>query len=86
MMEDARETQTTWYYRPWAIAAAILCFGPLGLVPLWFRPKTKLYIKTGVSIIVIVITVWVVKETAGIYKRLMEYYQELSQVMASEAG
>ncbi|MCK4851782.1 MAG: hypothetical protein KAS86_01600 [Candidatus Omnitrophica bacterium] len=79
------EGDEAWYYRPWVITAAILCFGPLGLVPLWFRPGTKAYIKTGVSIAVIALTVWMATGTLEVYKEVMETYEELSLVVGDNA-
>ncbi|MGB2661927.1 MAG: hypothetical protein WBD04_06045 [Candidatus Omnitrophota bacterium] len=75
------EEEVKWYYRPWVIAAAILFFGPLGLIPLWFRPKTKLYVKISISIAVIALTAWMMQTTVSVYKTLVEYYKELGDLM-----
>jgi hypothetical protein len=75
------EEEVKWYYRPWVIAAAIFFLGPLGLILLWFRPKTKLYVKILVSIIVIALTAWMMQQTVSVYKTLIEYYEELSDIM-----
>ncbi|MFQ5952276.1 MAG: hypothetical protein ACE5JK_02605 [Candidatus Omnitrophota bacterium] len=82
MTENTHEEEKLeWYYRGWVIAIAILCFGPLGLIPLWFRPKTKMYVKILVSVIVFALTFWVVSETAEMYKKLLEYYRELGDLV-----
>jgi len=86
VMENIPKQEEKWYYKPWAIVVAILCFGPLGLIPLWFRPRTKVYIKIGISVIVIAVTIWCARMTVATYGKLMEYYQELSLIMQDQAG
>lgn len=86
VMENIPKQEEKWYYKPWAIVVAILCFGPLGLIPLWFRPRTKAYIKIGISVVVIAATVWCARATVSTYGKLMEYYQELSLIMEDQAG
>ena len=73
------EPSQTWYYKPWVITIAILSCGPLGLIPLWFRPKTQLYAKVFVSAVVIAITVWMSVGATKYYKHLLEYYKGLSE-------
>jgi hypothetical protein len=81
-LDDLRKEETMeWYYRPWMIVLAILFFGPLGLVPLWFRPKTKIYVKVLISVVVIALTFWMVRETFIVYDKMVNYYKELSDLM-----
>ena len=76
-----KEEQMEWYYRPWVIVLAILFLGPLGLVLLWFRPKTKMSVKVMVSIIVMILTFWMVRETFVVYDKMVDYYKELDSLM-----
>jgi len=78
-MEETRKEQ--WYYKPWMIVLAILCCGPLGLLPLWFRPRTNIYIKIIVSVAVIAITVSLTIMTANVVKDVMALYQELGELL-----
>jgi len=78
---EAETPKEEWYYRPWVIVVAIFCFGPLGLIPLWFRPRTNIYLKVFVSVIVIASTVWVTIGTVEIYKDLMERVREISAIL-----
>jgi len=80
-METIREEEKKWFYRPWVIVGAILCFGPLGLFLLWFRPRTKLYLKVLISVAVIILTVWMTQETIKVFEKLMLYYKELADVL-----
>ena len=83
MEEENKKTVSEWYFRPWTIVIAILCFGPLGLFLLWFRPGTKMYLKIGVSIVVIGLTVWMSIATARYYQLLMAHYKELAETIKS---
>lgn len=67
-----------WYYRPWAVAAAILVAGPLGLPLLWFRPNTNLYVKIAVTIVIIALTVWMTRGVFTFYGELMDTVNELN--------
>ena len=67
-----------WYYRPWAIAAAIFCFGPLGLILLWFRPRTRLSVKVLVSGLVVGLTVWMTIGVTDYYRTMIEHIKEVS--------
>ena len=77
-MEETRDTQNRWYFKPWMIFLAILCFGPLGLIPLWFRPGTGMIIKIGVSLIVIALTYYMTLETIRVYRLCLDSYQEIA--------
>jgi hypothetical protein len=70
-----------WYFAPWAIVTLIICFGPLGLIPLWLRPKTKMYIKVLVSTAVAAATYLMMREVFWVYKTLMVYYKELGELI-----
>jgi hypothetical protein len=76
-MEDKNKLQ--WYYRGWAIALAILCFGPLGLILLWFRPGLNKWVKIWISAAVIAFTILYIQQSIEFYKRIMEYYQMLAE-------
>ena len=83
---DTAKTKTEeilWYYKKRTIVLAILCFGPLGLVLLWFRPKTGLYLKILVSIFVIALAVWMTKGATIYYEKMVLHYEELAEIMKS---
>jgi len=69
-----------WYYNSWTIVIAILCVGPLGLFLLWFRPRTNIFIKLLISVIVIAASIWMAKGTLEVYEKLMEQYRELVSI------
>ena len=77
-LEGMEQEKSKWYFNPWTITGAILCFGPLGLLPLWFRPKTNVFIKVGVSVLIIAATVWLSMTTVGIINNVLESYRQLA--------
>jgi hypothetical protein len=79
-LENMEKEKGKWYFNPWTIAIAILCFGPLGLLLLWFRPKTKLFVKIVVSMLVLVATVWLFMTTLSIVEDVAESYQQLAEL------
>jgi hypothetical protein len=84
MTEDVsgkEKEELQWYYKSWVIIIAILCFGPLGLFPLWFRPRTKMWVKVTVSVVVIGLTVLMIQQTVEVYEKLLNYYRELGDVI-----
>ena len=89
-MEEAKKENAVdqgeelqWYFRPWVITGAIFLFGPLGLIPLWFRPETKMYLKIFISVLVFAGTIWMTVEATKYYQKLLLHYRELAEVAAS---
>jgi len=70
-----------WYYRPWVVFFAILLFGPLGLLLLWFRPNTKLSLRIVITVLVMSLTAWMVRESFVVYGRIIDYYKELGELV-----
>jgi hypothetical protein len=81
ILEKPDKEELQWYYRAWVIVIAILCFGPLGLFPLWFRPRTKMWVKVAVSVAVIALTILMIQQTAKVYEKILDYYKELGDVI-----
>ncbi|MGB2601105.1 MAG: hypothetical protein WBD12_03740 [Candidatus Omnitrophota bacterium] len=79
--EASQEEKLPWYFQSWSITFAIFAFGPLGLLFLWFRPRTSIYIKAAISIVVIGLTVWLALGTMHYYRVMMEHFQELAEMM-----
>lgn len=58
----AEEPQIKWYFKSSFIILAILFVGPLALPLLWFRPKTSMVWKIGITAVMIVLT-WLLFDT-----------------------
>lgn len=54
----APEAHLPWYFRTATIVIAVLCVGPLALPLLWWRPKTSLVWKIGLTVAILLLT-WV---------------------------
>lgn len=79
-IEIPRE-EKKWYYNLWVVVIAILALGPLGLPLIWFRPATNLYLKIGVTIAVVALTVWMTQGVFTFYGELMDSVKELNATM-----
>lgn len=77
----AKSEGPAWYYNPWMIVVAILCFGPLALPLVWMRPNTPTYIKISATVIVVAATVWMTKGAMVFYGQLMETYNSMTSNM-----
>ena len=54
-----RKDDTPWYFKTTAIVIALCCIGPLALPLLWWRPKTSVAWKAGLTGVVLVVT-WLI--------------------------
>jgi hypothetical protein len=68
-----------WYFRYWAIFLAIFLTGPLGLFLLWLRPGTSIYIKAGLSLVVLLLTIWMTKTTVEYYQQMAAHIEDVSR-------
>jgi hypothetical protein len=74
------EERLPWYFRTSAIIVAVLTVGPLALPMIWWRPKTSLVWKIGLTIGILVLT-WVLYEaTMESIRTLREYYRLLESI------
>lgn len=68
---------TPWYFKTSFITFAILCVGPLALPLLWWRPRTSLAWKLGITIATLVLTWLLVRMTIQSIHSIMNLYQML---------
>ncbi len=78
---SADKKKLPWYFRSWIIILAVFSFGPLALPLLWVRPRTGVWVKVSVSVLVIAVTVWMVVGATEYYNMMMQHMQELSAAM-----
>ncbi len=89
-MEEEKKEKTLdasrafpWYYKSWTVVLAIIGFGPLGLILLWFRPRTNLSVKVLVSVLVFILTGWMIVGTARYYETMQLHFRELQEAIKS---
>ncbi|MFH1665566.1 MAG: hypothetical protein ABIA77_05420 [Candidatus Omnitrophota bacterium] len=70
-----------WYFRPWIITIAIFTVGPLGLPLLWFRPRTNVYLKMILTLVIIALAILMAFETGKYYQLIMKGYNDLAGVL-----
>ena len=67
-----------WYFRTANIVLALACVGPFALPMIWFRPKTSLAWKIGLTLAILALT-WLLFDVMmkSIYA-IKEFYQLMS--------
>ena len=69
-----------WYFKTSTIVIALASVGPLALPLIWWRPKTSLTWKIGITIGTLVIS-WVLYQTTmQSIQTLQEYYKLLNEL------
>jgi len=76
-LDKSAKPKTKWYYSTSVIVIALLCVGPLALPLVWLNPRYSAVVKTIVTIVVILVTIWISYLTIGMYQRLTEQINAL---------
>ena len=63
-----------WYFRKSFIVIAIGCVGPLALPLIWWRPNTTRAWKIGLTIIILILSWFLLQATLESLRTLREYY------------
>jgi len=69
-----------WYFRPPVVFIMILAAGPFALPLVWKSPSFRRWHKTVITILVLVITVWLVKGALELYQILLKELKTLSEI------
>ena len=78
---NIKTAKIKWFYKPVWIVVAILAAGPFALPLVWFSPALKPWHKILTTIVIILISVWLVKATVDIYSTLSKQMAELQSVI-----
>jgi len=70
-----------WYHKPVLIVIAILCVGPLALPLVWMSPRLSKVNKVAITVIVLLLTVWLVRASVDMYGYLMDRLEEIREVL-----
>ena len=76
MLESAGP-KTKWYFKTSALVVALLCVGPLALPLLWFNPRFSRKSKIVWSVVIIVLSYYLIASLEDALKTINQYYQEM---------
>jgi hypothetical protein len=76
---SGKKPEVKWYFKTSSLIIVFLCVGPLALPMLWFNPRFSKKTKTIISIIVIILTYYLVIATVEAVRAIMKSYQQLYQ-------
>ena len=79
MEESLTEEKLAWYFNPLIILLSMVFFGPLGLLLLWFRPRTNIVVKVIVSVIVFAITIWFTYDAVNYYRDMAIHLEGIAE-------
>ena len=68
------QPKVRWYFKTTTLVIAMLCIGPLALPLAWFNPRFSLKTKITVSVIVIVVSYFLVVLMVDSLKSISDYY------------
>lgn len=71
------EEKHPWYFRNSFIILAVCCMGPLALPLIWWRPKTSVAWKVGLTMGILVLSWILFRGTMESIRILKEYYRLL---------
>lgn len=71
------EEKLPWYFRTSFIVIAFCAVGPLALPLIWWRPKTSLIWKIGLTIGILVLSWFLYQATMESIRSIKEYYKLL---------
>jgi uncharacterized membrane protein YvbJ len=66
-----------WYFKTSTLVVALLCVGPLALPLMWFNPRFSTKSKVVWSIVIIVLSYYLVVVLVDALKTISAYYQEM---------
>ena len=75
--QQSAEQSLPWYYRTAFIVIMLASVGPFALPLIWFRPRTSLALKIGLSVAVLVLTWALTKATVQSFHVIQEFYKML---------
>ena len=72
-------TKIKWYLKPVAIVVAILIAGPFAIPMVWVTPAFKKWHKIVITILLILLTIWMIQGVVAAYKLILANMRQLSE-------
>lgn len=79
--ETTPEKKAPWYFKSGSLVIAFLCVGPLMLPLLWMHPKMSKSSKLMLTVVIGVLSYFLVMWTMESFKKISASYQELLGVL-----
>lgn len=80
-MSSNESEKIPWYFKNSVMVIVLLSVGPLALPLIWFHPKMTSNKKILWTVVILVLTYFLVVTTIESFKKLSETYQELKTMM-----
>ncbi len=69
-----------WYHKPVIVFVAILIVGPLALPLVWMSAAFKRWHKILITVLLILLTAWLINASVELYRLLLKEMQNLREV------
>lgn len=76
-MENSKEK---WYFKMSILVVALLSVGPFALPLLWFNPRFSMRMKIAVTVVVVVLTYYLIVLAANSIKSITDYYKQFGGI------
>ncbi|MCX5679861.1 MAG: hypothetical protein NTZ95_04310 [Candidatus Omnitrophica bacterium] len=80
MTEKTNEGRVKWYLRPLGIFMIILMAGPFALPLVWKSPSFKRWHKVAITLLLFVLTIWLVNSSLELYRILLKELKSISEI------
>lgn len=75
-----KKPQDKWYFKPAAWIIGFLCVGPFVLPLVWFNPNYSSKKKTGITIVILILTFFMATFLTSALAKINYYYQQILQM------
>ncbi len=80
-MADNAKPPMKWYFKPFFVIIAVLSLGPFALPLVWMSPAFSKPSKIVITILVILLTIWLVRVSMDTYHLFMKEMQDLQNAV-----
>ena len=80
MTEKTDENKVKWYLRPLVIFIILIAAGPFALGLVWKSPSFKKWHKIVITVLVLVLTLWLIKSSFELYQLLLKELKSLAEI------
>ena len=78
---ENKQAVVKWYYRPFGLCIAFLCFGPFALPLVWKSPVLNNRLKIIISVLTMVFTYFLIMHLTNFVKITVSHFQEINKVL-----